>query len=181
MCDEHPKSAGPSRRDFAGLAASAAALTLIPMRSWAADVKLDALCVMCIDYRLVDRAVKFFDSNVGPEKYDLVALAGASLAAVGPAFPASNAAFWSHIDIAKSLHNIQKVVILDHRECGAYKVQYGTLYAGNGAPEYEQHREIMKLVQGEFERRKVGLPCEFWLMPVAPGEPVPVPLLPEKK
>jgi hypothetical protein len=175
MCDEHDKSESTdiSRRNFAGLAFAGAALTLVPMRSWAA-ANISSLCVMCIDYRLVDRAVQFFDMKEGIQQYDLVALAGASLAAVGPAFPASNAAFWDHINIAKSLHNIKKVVILDHRECGAYQVQYGSLYAGAGDPELEQHRQIMKLVKGEAERRRIGLPVEFWLMPVAPGQPVPV-------
>jgi hypothetical protein len=124
----------------------------------------------------VDRAIQFFDTKVGVKEYDLVALAGASLAAVGPAFPGSNAAFWDHIGIAKSLHNIKKVVILDHRECGAYGVQYGTLYAGAGQPEFDQHQQIMKLVKGEAERRKVGLPFEFYLMPADGGPMVSVPV-----
>jgi len=184
MCDQkdnhglgnnHQDKPKLSRRAFTGLAATGAALTLIPMRTWAA-ANIAALCVMCIDYRLVNKAITFFDGRVGVKEYDLVALAGASLAAVGPAFPGSNAAFWDHIGIAKSLHNIKKVVILDHRTCGAYEVQYGSLYAGAGQAEFDQHQQIMKLVKGEAERRKIGLPFEFYLMPTDSGPVVPVPV-----
>ncbi|HEY2070208.1 MAG TPA: carbonic anhydrase [Rhizomicrobium sp.] len=176
MCDDHD-APDLSRRSFTMLGLTAgAALSLIPIRAGAAGY-VDALCIMCIDYRLVDDAIHFFDGKIGAGKYDLVALAGASLAGVGPAFPTSIGAFWDHIDIAKALHSIKRVVILDHRDCGAYKVQYGSLYQGSGAPELDQHREIMKLVKAEFERRKVGLPVEFWLMPATPpGPPVSVPV-----
>ena len=141
-------------------------LGAIPFAARAA-ASIEALAVMCIDYRLVDNAVNFFDYQRALRgQYDLVALAGASLAAVGPAFPASNAAFWDHVSIAQQLHNIKRVVILDHRDCGAYKVQYGSYYAGGGTPELDQHRQIMRLVAAEFERRKFALPVEFYLMAV---------------
>ena len=83
---------------------------------------MTALAITCIDYRLVDDAVRFFDAKKMTNDYDQVSLAGASLAAVSDKFPSSNAAFWDHIAIAKQLHSIKKVVLLDHRDCGAYKV-----------------------------------------------------------
>jgi len=152
-----------SRRNFGSLALGLAGLAALPLAARAAEI--DALCVCCIDYRLVDNAVAFFDKEQHLlHSYDLVALAGASLAAVGPAFPTSNPAFWDHVSIARQLHHIKRVVVLDHRDCGAYKVQYGSQYAGSGDAELEQHRGIMKLAKAEFERRKIDLPVEFYLM-----------------
>ena len=63
--------------------------------------------------------------------------------------------------------------MLDHRDCGAYKVQFGSRYAPEGAAELEQHRGVMKLVAAEFERRKIDLPLEFHLMALD-GSVVPV-------
>lgn len=166
-------SSAISRRGFA--ASAIMGLSALPFAARAAT-NVEALAVMCIDYRLVDDAVHFFDVvRRLPKNYDLVALAGASLAAVGPAFPASGSAFWDHITIARDLHNIQRVVILDHRQCGAYKVQFGRFYVEGGAPELEQHRGVMRLVAAEFERRKIALPVEFYLMALdGTVEPVPV-------
>ena len=162
-----------TRRGFA--ASTIGGLSLLPFVAHAA-ANIEALAIMCIDYRLVDDAVRFFgDKRHLRKEYDLVALAGASLAAVAPAFPASNAAFWDHISIAQQLHNIKRVVMLDHRQCGAYKVQFGSHYAEGGAVELEQHREIMRLVAAEFERRKINLALEFNLMAVdGTVEPVAV-------
>jgi len=166
MCEtfgNHSGNHGLSRRSFTSLALGAAGLAAFPLAARGAEI--EALCVCCIDYRLVDNAVAFFDKEQHLlHSYDLVALAGGSLAAVGPAFPASDAAFWDHVSIARQLHHIKRVVVLDHRDCGAYKVQYGSLYAGSGEPELEQHRGVMKLAKAEFERRKIDLPVEFYLM-----------------
>jgi hypothetical protein len=155
-------SAVLTRRGFA--ASTFVGVSVLPFVAHAA-ADIEALAVMCIDYRLVDGAVHYFDDERKlRQQYDLVALAGASLAAVAPAFPASNAAFWDHVSIAQQLHNIKRVVMLDHRQCGAYKVQFGSYYVEGGAAELEQHRGVMKLVAAEFERRKIGLPLEFYLM-----------------
>jgi carbonic anhydrase len=37
-------------------------------------------------------------------------------------FPAWATTFWDHVQVAIDLHHIHKVVIMDHRDCGAYKV-----------------------------------------------------------
>jgi hypothetical protein len=162
-----------TRRGFA--ASAVLGLSVLPFAARAA-ANIEALAIMCIDYRLVDDAVHFFDDKRNLRKqFDLVALAGASLAAVAPAFPASGAAFWDHVSIAQQLHNIKRVVMLDHRQCGAYKVQFGSQYAEGGATELEQHRGVMKLAAAEFERRKIGLPLEFYLMALdGTAEPVTV-------
>jgi carbonic anhydrase len=166
MCEHsenHDGKRGLSRRNFASLALGAASLAAFPMAARGSEI--EALCVCCIDYRLVDNAVHFFDVDQRlSHNFDLVALAGGSLAAVAPAFPSSGAAFWDHVAIAQQLHHIKRVVVLDHRDCGAYKVQFGSQFAGSGEPELEQHRGVMKLAKAEFERRKIALPVEYYLM-----------------
>jgi Putative carbonic anhydrase len=162
-----------SRRSFTMLAMAGAGLSVLPLRAWAAG-EIGTLAVMCIDYRLVDRSVQFFDKHNATANYDLLALAGASLAGVSLAFPTSIGAFWNHIEIAQQLHHIKRLVVLDHRDCGAYKVAFGNKYEGEGAKELEQHRGVMKQVKAEFDRRKLQLGLEFYLMPIEPGEPIPV-------
>ncbi len=172
MCTSHVPSQ-ISRRNFTTLAIAGVGLSILPLRAWASG-DADALAVMCIDYRLVDRSVQFFDKYIKPEHYDLLDLAGASLAGVSLAFPTSIGAFWDHVAIAQQLHHIKRLVVLDHRDCGAYKVAFGDKYEGEGEKELEQHRGVMKQVKTEFERRKLPLGLEFYLMPVASGDPVPV-------
>ena len=123
-----------------------------------------ALAITCIDYRLVDDAVRFFDARKMTNDYDQVSLAGASLAAVSDKFPSSNAAFWDHVGIAKQLHHIKKVIVVDHRDCGAFKVAYGKDYKGEGAAETGQHKAVMEEVKARLAKLHPDLASEFYLM-----------------
>src|ERR1700752_4402757 len=88
---------GLSRRNFGLLAVSALSISMFPLAARAAG-HAEALALICIDYRLVDAAAKFYDETLHlKDEYDHVGLAGASLAAVSPKFPSSNAAFWDHV------------------------------------------------------------------------------------
>ena len=157
MCEHH------SRRGFAGLMLGAAGFAAIPLRASAAG-SVTALGLTCIDYRLVDDAVRFFDGMKLTNDYDEVALAGASLAAVSSKFPSSNAAFWDHVGIAKTLHHIHKVIVVDHRDCGAYKVAFGKAYAAEHYAETAQHKGVMLQMQAMLKKKHPDLASEFYLM-----------------
>lgn len=145
-----------NRRSLIALAATGAGLALLPGRALAAGA-VDALCIMCIDYRLVDNGVSFFDNTVGIGRYDIVALAGASLAGASPSLLKPTVpGFWQQIDVARDLHDINKVVVLDHMDCGAFKQEFN-----NGKPmpyeaERKKHIEMMQAVRATFRTRKWG-------------------------
>lgn len=151
-----------TRRGFAGLAAGAG-LALLPLRARASGA-IQAMGVSCIDYRLVDDAVRFFGKLGLANEYDALSLAGASLAAVSPKFPSSNKAFWDQLAIARDLHHIRKVVVVDHRDCGAYKVAFGKNFQGEGAAETAQHRQVMLAAKNAILQMQPELETEFYLM-----------------
>ena len=148
-----------SRRQF-GLIAGAFAL--VPVMSRAAEV--EALALTCIDYRLVDDGIRFIDGLGLTKNFDQVALAGASLAAVSDKFPSANKAFWDQLDIAASLHHVKKLVVLDHRDCGAYKVAFGKDYAPNPPEEDAQHKRVMEKLKVELLAMHPDLTAEYYLM-----------------
>ena len=153
----------PSRRDFSLLFAGAGIIAATPMRALASG-EVDALCVTCIDFRLVASTAPFFDSMKLRGEYDQVSLAGASLAAVSPKFPSSNAAFWDQLAIARNLHHVKKLVVLDHRDCGAFKVAFGKDFASCCGAETAQHKTVMMQVRDELAKKQPGLPSEYYLM-----------------
>lgn len=150
------------RRHFGALIVGGTGLALLPAAAFAGHA--EALALTCMDYRLVDDAVRFFDGRHLTNEYDQVSLAGASLGAVSPKFPSSNAAFWDHVGIAKTLHHIKKVIVLDHRDCGAYKVAFGAKFAGERAAETAQHKEVMVKFKQALAKKHPDLGVEFYLM-----------------
>jgi carbonic anhydrase len=83
-----------------------------------------ALVITCMDFRLIDDAVYFLNSIGYNNNYDEIILAGASLG-----YNQTKYEYWKktvndHIDLAKNLHHIEKIIIIDHMNCGAYKIFY---------------------------------------------------------
>ncbi len=65
---------------------------------------------------------------------------------------------------AKQLHAIKKVILVDHRDCGAYKVAFGKDYKGEGAAETAQHKQVMEKLKAEMAKKHPDLQTEFYLM-----------------
>lgn len=106
----------------------------------------EALLLSCIDYRLPGKIARFMEGRGLAANYDHVILAGASLGATTSVYPQWGQTFRDHLDLAIKLHSIRRVIILDHRECGSYRVIFGTNLAGD--EEKAQHaRELHRLAR----------------------------------
>lgn len=121
------------RRHFlalAGIGGGALLLGFEPRIALAAG-NVDSLLLSCIDYRLTSKVATYMEGRGLKENYDQVILAGASLGAVTPKFPDWGETFREHLDLAIQLHGIQRVILLDHRDCGAYKILLGKDLTGD--------------------------------------------------
>ncbi len=76
----------------------------------------DVLLLTCMDFRFLLEISQLMRGI----KYDHVILAGAALGAVAPAKPDWNQTFLDHLGLAVELHTVKRVLVMEHRECGAY-------------------------------------------------------------
>ncbi len=121
----------------------------------------EALLLSCMDYRLVDDIVHYMDGRGMTNKYDHIILAGASLGAVSKSLGWAQT-FWKHLDVAINLHHIHKVIILDHKDCGAYRLVLKKSLTGEA--EMEAHRKEMHILEAAVKKRKPGLEVEKLMM-----------------
>ncbi|MCP9760784.1 twin-arginine translocation signal domain-containing protein [Aquitalea sp. S1-19] len=165
MCQSQPGYS--SRRDFIKLAALGAGAVMLGSflpRTALASGQADALLLSCMDYRLVDDTERFMAGKGLKDKYDHVILAGASLGALTGKFPAWNTAFWEHLGVAIKLHQVHKVVLLDHRDCGAYKVVKGEDFGKMPEKETEVHAETLMALRNSITKQHPALEVECYLM-----------------
>ncbi|HWN43445.1 MAG TPA: hypothetical protein VNW71_14550 [Thermoanaerobaculia bacterium] len=81
-----------------------------------------SMLLACIDYRYPRRIVDAMQRLTPGKVYDQFILAGASLGACRSDW---QKVFIEHIEAALALgHDIRRIVILDHRDCGAYRVPH---------------------------------------------------------
>src|SRR5687767_3220426 len=104
------------RRRLLQLAALGAGVSLLTPFAARAAKNVDALLLSCMDYRLMDDIERYMSGRGLRDNYDHIILAGASLGAVTDKYPAWNQTFWEHLGAAIQLHNIQTVVLMDHRD-----------------------------------------------------------------
>jgi hypothetical protein len=171
---EHP------RRLFLKLATFGAGAALLsaglPMASANASGQAEVLLLSCMDFRLLDEIARYMDGRGLTNKYDHVILAGASLGALVDAKPEWGATFWNHVEVAKELHHIKKVMIIDHRDCGAYKVFIGPDTAKDRETETRFHTEQLRKLAAALTKRHSDLNVELLLMSLdGTVEPVTLP------
>lgn len=124
----------------------------------------DALLLSCMDYRLVNDTEKYMAGRGMAEKYDHIVLAGASLGALTDQYPDWNQTFWEHLGIAIKLHDIHTVIIMDHRDCGAYKVILGEEHAKDPKTEMQTHAVGLRKLRDEILKKYPNLKVELLLM-----------------
>jgi len=126
-----------------------------------ASGKADALLLSCMDYRLIDATGRYMTHHGLRNKYDHVVLAGASLGAITEKYPDWNRTFWDHLALAIELHAIHRVMVLDHRDCGAYKLILGEDFSKDPKKETEAHaaqlKRLEELIKGKYEKLEVEL------------------------
>jgi len=114
--------------------------------SLAASEKASVFMLTCMDYRYAHRLVDLMDSKGLRRKYDIFVLAGAAAGA-------NEDEKWrevlvEHIKTARLVgHPIDRIMILEHRDCGAYREFFGLEWADVTPPvEFEKHlEEVEKL------------------------------------
>lgn len=70
-----------------------------------------SLLVSCIDFRIQRTVEEWARKHLGTDQYDRVALAGGVK---------NRDVILSQVDISVRLHQIKKVVLMNHEDCGAY-------------------------------------------------------------
>ena len=95
-------------------------------------LQCDVLVVHCIDYRLQVFLNRWLESNLPAQSYDRVAIAGGV-----------NDVFYiiRQVDVAVRLHSIERVVLINHEDCGTYGA------AGN----YERHKSDLEEAERKIE------------------------------
>jgi carbonic anhydrase len=166
-CDHAPRGAGFSRRAALGAIALGGGVSLLtsftPRRAFAAG-HADALLLNCMDYRLTNDVTRYMDQRGLTEKYDQIILAGASLGALNDKYPSWTEVFWAHLDLAIQLHQIHKLIVIDHRDCGAYKLLLGEAAVKDPDTELKSHVTQLYALRSTVLTRYPHLEVELGLM-----------------
>lgn len=113
-----------------------------------------ALVINCMDYRLV-QPVKDFVFSLGLNgSYDQVSLAGGAKNLVVTEDTCDREFLVKQIELAKNLHGIEQVILINHTDCGAYGGQQAFK---SEEEERERHLDDLRNAKKIILERWLGL------------------------
>ncbi|MGD9614731.1 MAG: carbonic anhydrase [Alphaproteobacteria bacterium] len=126
--------------------------------------KYEAMILACIDPRTQEPVHVYAAERGLTGKYSQFVVAGAAVGVVAPKFADWHKTFWDNLAASIQLHQIGKVIAIDHRDCGAARIAYGEAALADPARETETHRKALAQFRREVGQRHPKLGVETGLM-----------------
>ncbi len=130
----------------------------------AAGHQAEALVLSCMDYRLMPAIAAYLEAEGLAGNYDHVVIAGGALGVAVSENEAWQETFWQHLALAQQLHGIRRVILMDHRDCGACKILVGPDCAKDPDIEVASHMRAMEALADEIRTRAPELSVEVLFM-----------------
>jgi carbonic anhydrase len=162
-CGAHPASR-LDRRFLLRAAGAGVLLAASPRLVRAASGKYEAMILACIDPRTQEPVCSYAAKHGLTGQYSQFAIAGAAIGVVAPKFADWHKTFWDNLATSIELHQVGKVIAIDHRDCGAAKIAYGEAAVADPARETETHRKALAQFREEVGKRHPNMAVETGLM-----------------
>ena len=121
--------------------------------------KYEAMVLSCMDPRLQAKAFNYLKSKKLTGKYSSFTIAGAAIGVTHKKFKKWHLTFWDNLETSIKLHNIKKLIVINHKDCGAAKIINGKKKF-NSTIENKIHKEsfekIKKILIKKFPNLKVN-------------------------
>ena len=84
-----------------------------------------AMILSCIDPRFQPIVFNYLKKKKLTGKYSAFTIAGSAVGVTANKFKRWHKVFWDNFDTSVKLHNIKKLIVINHRDCGAAKIING--------------------------------------------------------
>ena len=121
------------------------------------------MVLSCIDPRFQPVVYNYLKKKKLVGKYSSFTIAGSAVGVTASKFKRWHKAFWDNFDTSVKLHNIRKLIVINHRDCGAAKII-------NGQKEFSKvnetlvHRNSFQKIKKIFKRKYPKLRIELKLI-----------------
>ena len=121
--------------------------------------KYEAMVLSCIDPRFQPKVYKYLKAKKLTGKYSSFTIAGAAIGVTAKKFKKWHSTFFDNLSTSIKLHNIKKLIVINHSDCGAAKIVNGKKKF-NSIVENRIHKEsfkkIKKIVNKKFPSLKIS-------------------------
>ena len=125
--------------------------------------KYKAMVLSCIDPRFQSKVFNYLKRRKLTGKYSSFTIAGAAVGVTNISFRKWKNIFIENLSVSIKLHKINKLIVINHKDCGAAKLVNGKkIFSENN--EKKIHKESFKKLKKLLHKRFPKLHYEFYLM-----------------
>ena len=122
------------------------------------------MLLTCIDPRFPEPTIRYMEHRHLAGQYSQFTFAGAAIGVVAPAFKDWEKTFWDNLAATIELHKVDRVIAMNHRDCGAAEIAYGKDKVANPHIETETHKAALMEFRKQVGERQPKLAVETGLM-----------------
>ena len=118
------------------------------------------MVLSCIDPRFQPIVFNYLRKKKLSGKYSSFTIAGSAVGVTANKFKRWHKVFWDNLETSVKLHNIKKLIVINHRDCGAAKII-------NGKKEFSYineskvHKNSFKKIKKMFKKKYPKLSLEL--------------------
>ena len=125
--------------------------------------KYEAMVLSCMDPRFQPKVYKYLKTKKLTGKYSAFTIAGAAIGVTHKKFKKWHSTFIDNLSTSIKLHKIKKIIVINHKDCGAAKIVSGKKKF-NSIIENKIHRESFKKIKKILNNRFPTLKINFKIL-----------------
>ena len=125
--------------------------------------KYKAMVLSCIDPRFQSIVYYYLKKKKLNGNYSSFTIAGSAIGVTAPKFRKWHKTFWDNLETSIQLHKIKKLIVINHRDCGAAKIINGKKTFDN-FHETKIHKSSFNKIKKRFKNKYPNLNIETILI-----------------
>ena len=125
--------------------------------------KYEAMVLSCMDPRFQPKVFNYLKKKKLTGKYSSFTIAGAAIGVTSKKFKKWQSTFLDNLSTSIKLHNISKLIVINHEDCGAAKIVNGNKEF-NSTIEKKNHNDSFKKIKSIMIRKFPELKINFKIL-----------------
>ena len=125
--------------------------------------KYEAMVLSCMDPRFQPKVYKYLKAKKLTGKYSSFTIAGAAIGVTARKFKKWHSTFIDNLSTSIKLHKINKLIVINHRDCGAAKI-VNDKKKFTSAIENKIHKDSFKKIKSVLNRKFPSLKINFKIL-----------------
>ena len=127
--------------------------------------KYEAMVLSCIDPRFQTKVYKYLKNKKLIGKYSSFTIAGAGIGVTHNKFKKWHTTFWDNLNTSIKLHKINKLIVINHEDCGAAKIVHNNKNF-NSSIENSIHKKSFSKLKKTLKKKFPNIKVTFKILSI---------------